>query len=115
MQHKVIAKTNGLIDPDCLSYIQEIVLLQSCEGKRYREIATESGYDYDYVKEVGFQLWKTLSQLLGRKVTKKTARMLLAEMDDPILLNAPILVKAPLPRVIEFPNSPVAIDSRFYL
>jgi hypothetical protein len=41
--------------------------------------------------------------------------MLLAEMDDPILLNAPILVKAPLPRVIKFPNSPVAIDSRFYL
>ena len=115
MQHKITAKANGLIDPDCLSYIQEIVLLRSCEGKRYREIATESGYDYSYVKEVGFQLWKTLSQLLGRKVTKKTARMLLAELDDPILLNAPILAKAPLPRVIEFPNSPVAIDSRFYL
>jgi AAA-like domain len=115
MQHPIFAKVNGLIAPDRLSYIQETVLLRSCEGKRYREIATESGYDYDYVKEVGFQLWKMLSQILGRKVTKKIVRMLLAELDDPILLDMPILAESLPPKVPEFPSSPLAIDSSFYV
>ncbi len=115
MQPIILAKVNGLITPDRLSYIQETVLLRSCEGKRYREIATESGYDYDYVKEVGFQLWKMLSQLLGRKVTKKIVRMLLDELDDPALLNAPTVAESFLPGVLEFPSSPLAIDSSFYL
>ena len=115
MQHIILAKVNRLIAPDRLSYIQETVLLRSCEGNRYREIATESGYDYDYVKEVGFQLWRMLSQVLGRKVTKKIVRMLLAELDDPILLNAPIVAESLLPRVLEFPSSPLSIDSSFYL
>ena len=115
MQHPIFAKVNGLIAPDRLSYIQETVLLRSCEGKRYREIATESGYDYDYVKEVGFQLWKMLSQILGRKVTKKIVRLLLAELDDPILLNVPILTESPTLKVLEFPSSPLAVDSSFYV
>ena len=115
MQHPIFAKVNGLIAPDRLSYIQETVLLRSCEGKRYREIATESGYDYDYVKEVGFQLWKMLSQILGRKVTKKIVRLLLAELDDPILLNVPILTESPPLKVLEFPSSPLAVDSSFYV
>ena len=115
MQHPILAKVHGLIAPDRLSYIQETVLLRSCEGKRYQEIATESGYDYDYVKEVGFQLWKMLSQLLGRKVTKKIVRMLLDELDDPRLLNTPVLAESLPPRVLEFPSSPLAIDSSFYI
>ncbi len=115
MQHPILAKVNGLIAPDRLSYIQETVLLRSCEGKRYQEIATESGYDYDYVKEVGFQLWKMLSQRLGRKVTKKIARMVLDKLDDPRLLNVQILAESFPPQVIEFPSSPLAIDSSFYV
>ena len=117
MHHPILLKVNGLIAPDRLSYIQEMVLVRSCEGKRYREIATESGYDYDYAKEVGFQLWKKLSQILGRKITKKNVRMLLTELEDPTLLNAPALPPFPSlrPSVLDFPRSPLAIDSGFYL
>ena len=114
MQNTILAKVHGLIAPDRLSYIQETVLLRSCEGKRYQEIATESGYDYDYVKEVGFQLWKILSQRLGRKVTKKIVRMLLDELDAPRLLNTPILAES-FPPIFEFPSSPLSIDSSFYI
>ena len=39
MQNLILAKVHGLIAPDRLSYIQEAVLLRSCEGKRYQEIA----------------------------------------------------------------------------
>ena len=115
MQHPILAKVHGLIAPGRLSYIQETVLLRSCEGKRYQEIAVESGYDYDYVKEVGFQLWKMLSQRLGRKVTKKIVRMLLDELDDPRLLNPVVLAKSLPPKILEFPSSPLAIDSSFYI
>ena len=115
MQHPILAKVNVLIAPDRLSYIQETVLLRSCEGKRYQEIATESGYDYDYVKEVGFQLWKMLSQLLGRKVTKKIVRILLDELGDPRLLSATTLAESVPPQILEFPSSPLAINSSFYV
>jgi AAA-like domain len=115
MYHPILAKVNGLIAPDRLSYIQEIVFLRSYEGKRYREIATESGYDYDYVKEVGFQLWKTLSQILGRKVTKKNVRLLLAELADPILPDLPVAALPSHSETIEFPSSPLPIESSLYV
>jgi AAA-like domain len=115
MYHPILIKVNGLIAPDRLSYIQEIVFLRSCEGKKYREIATESGYDYDYVKEVGFQLWKTLSQILIRKVTKKNIRLLLAELPDPILFDTPSLASSKRPITVEFPNTPLSIESGFYV
>lgn len=115
MYHPVLVKVNDLIAPDRLSYIQEIVLLRSCEAKRYREIATESGYDYDYVKEVGFQLWKMLSQILRRKVTKKNVRLLLAELEDPISFEQSIPLSSRPITKIEFPSSPLSVESRCYV
>jgi hypothetical protein len=115
MYHPILLKVNGLITPDRLSYIQEIVFLRSCEGKKYREIAIESGYDYDYVKEVGFQLWKTLSQVLSRKVSKKNVRLLLAELPDPVLIDIPAGASTRHPVTIEFPNGPLSIESSFYV
>jgi hypothetical protein len=115
MYHPILVKVNGLIAPDRLSYIQEIVFLRSYEGKRYREIATESGYDYDYVKEIGFQLWKTLSQILERKVSKKNVRLLLAELADPILEDLPAEKLLRHPETIEFPSGPLSIESGLYV
>jgi AAA-like domain len=115
MYHPILIKVNGLIAPDHLSYIQEIVFLRSCEGKKYQEIATESGYDYDYVKEIGFELWKKLSRILGRKVTKKNVRLLLAELPEPILLEPPTVSLSTHPATIEFPSSPLSIESGFYV
>lgn len=114
MSQSVLATVNELLSPHHLSYVQEIVFLRSLEGKRYREIATESGYDYDYVKEVGFQLWQNLSQALGRKVTKKNVRLILAELDSPAnsLSNFPLLAA---PSAVEFPGGPLPIDSQFYI
>jgi len=30
----------------------------------------ESDYDHGYIKDVGYELWRSLSQVLGEKVTK---------------------------------------------
>lgn len=57
--------------------VQEIVFRESWEGKTYSEIAQSFGYDVDYIKNVGSQLWKLLSKQLGEKVSKSNFRSVL--------------------------------------
>lgn len=49
-----------------LNDIQELVFRQAWEGKTYPEIAEISGYDANYIKDVGSRLWKLLSQTFHR-------------------------------------------------
>ncbi|MBD1807174.1 hypothetical protein H6F98_17195 [Microcoleus sp. FACHB-SPT15] len=60
-----------------LNDLQELIVRQSWEQKTYPEIAASSGYDDGYVKYVGFQLWKTLSDALGERVSKNNFRAVL--------------------------------------
>jgi hypothetical protein len=112
MSQAPLKTINDLLNPERLSYIQEIVFLGTWQGKRYREIATESGYDYDYVKEVGFQLWQNLSQVLDRKVTKKNVRLVLAALDSPAnsFSSFPLIAAQS-----EFPGGPLAPDAPSYI
>jgi hypothetical protein len=112
MSQRYLEIVNQLLAPNRLNYIQEIVFLQSWDGKRYREIAVASGYDYDYIKEVGFQLWQALTDIMGRKVTKKNMRLLLIEQPPSGLRVAggdrpapPFLELAQ--STAEFPSGPV--------
>jgi AAA-like domain len=122
MSQRYLELVNQLLAPNRLNYIQEIVFLQSWEGKRYREIAVASGYDYDYIKEVGFQLWQALSDILGRKVTKKNVRLLL--IDQPLggvrVLEAvadrnPVAFPERVQSTVEFPSGPVSLYSSLYV
>jgi AAA ATPase domain len=63
---------DGLLKPKVLTQIQEFVFRQTWVGNSYAAMADRSGYDEDYIKEVGSQLWKLLSGMLGVKVTKNT-------------------------------------------
>jgi hypothetical protein len=60
------------------SDLQEIVLCQVLQGKKYAEIAESAGYDPDYVKLVGCRLWKQISEVLGERVTKSNLHAVLA-------------------------------------
>jgi hypothetical protein len=53
--------------------------LQTLEGKLYREIAIEAGYDFDYIKEVGSELWQLISDTVEERVTKKNVRLILSK------------------------------------
>jgi NB-ARC domain len=64
-----------------LTSIQKSVFCKSWEGKTYEEIASESGYDCDYIKQIGSQLWHLLSGALGEKVTKKNVQFVLSRYD----------------------------------
>lgn len=60
-----------------LSNIQELVLRQSWEGYTYAQIAESSGYDDDYIRDVGYRLWQTLSKALGENVNKSNIKSVL--------------------------------------
>lgn len=64
----------------------EITILREClrdrsERKTYDQIAAETEYSSRYVKQVvAPQLWKLLSEVMGRKVTKLSVRLSLEKM-----------------------------------
>lgn len=53
---EALAIVEKVINYDRLNKVQEIVLRQSWEGQSYLEIAASTGYEPEYIKQVGF--WK---------------------------------------------------------
>ncbi|HBW56707.1 MAG TPA: hypothetical protein DEF27_02450, partial [Oscillatoriales bacterium UBA8482] len=53
-----------------LSKIQEPVFRECWAGRSYGETASDSGYDANYIKDVGAKLWKKLSKAFDEKVKK---------------------------------------------
>ncbi len=53
-----------------LNDLQSAVFLETWAGHSYSEIAQQLGYEYDYIKQVGSDLWRNLSQILGETVSK---------------------------------------------
>jgi len=60
-----------------LNDIQSLVFLETWEGHSYQEIAEGLLYEHDYIKKVGSRLWRTLSQILGEKVSKQNLQAVL--------------------------------------
>ncbi|MGL5034305.1 MAG: hypothetical protein ACRC6M_10960 [Microcystaceae cyanobacterium] len=53
---------------------QIMVFKGSWENKNYKQIASETGYQYDYVKQVGCALWRSLSEITGQTINKHNVR-----------------------------------------
>ncbi len=60
-----------------LNDVQSVVLQETWAGRSYREIAQQLGYQHDYIKQVGSQLWRSLSQTLGESVSKRNIQAVL--------------------------------------
>jgi hypothetical protein len=60
-----------------LNDVQELVFRQSWLGQTYLEIAETSGYNSNYIKDVGYKLWKLLSEVFEQEVTKSNFRSVL--------------------------------------
>jgi len=65
---------DSVLKQEYLNDIHILVLRQAWEGRSYPEIAKSAGYDAEYIKFVGFQLWHVLSRLFGEKVTKSNVQ-----------------------------------------
>ncbi|MEG4800141.1 NB-ARC domain-containing protein [Microcoleus sp. ARI1-B5] len=60
-----------------LNDIQSLVFLETWEGHSYQEIADRLLYEHDYIKQVGSHLWRTLSKIIGEKVSKQNLQAVL--------------------------------------
>ncbi|WP_019499731.1 NB-ARC domain-containing protein [Pseudanabaena sp. PCC 6802] len=74
---EVLILLDSVFQPKHLNTIQEIVFRHAWEGLSYAEIAEQHGYDSEYIKQVGAQVWRMLSQELGFKVSKSNFRSIL--------------------------------------
>ena len=87
----------------CLTSTQKSVFVQCWEGNSYQKIANSLGYDCDYIKKVGSQLWKSLSKVLDKKVTKSNFQSLLRQYVIEHQLDTVNLTK--LEKAVAFKNS----------
>ncbi len=67
---EAIALVEQLLKRGHLTKVQNIVLCQSWAGQTYFDMAIEFDYNPGHIKDVGSELWRSLSQALGEKVTK---------------------------------------------
>ncbi|MBE8969359.1 NACHT domain-containing protein [Nostocales cyanobacterium LEGE 12452] len=74
---EAIALVEQLLERGRLTKVQEIVFRQSWAGQTYLDMAVESDYDCGYIKDIGSELWRSLSQALGEKVTKNNLQGIL--------------------------------------
>ncbi|MGI0480199.1 AAA-like domain-containing protein [Geminocystis sp. CENA526] len=107
-----------LIKPTQLNDLQELVFKQSWLGKTYQEIASECGYDHDYIRCVGSQLWQTLSDRVNTKVNKHNFRSIIKQYQNSQDIITPILEginKENPGEKLEIPEGVVPLNSPFYI
>lgn len=107
-----------ILPPGSLTAAQELVFRRSWLGEEYPAIAREAGYDYSYIRDIGAQLWRSLSKALKEPVKKKNFRALLQQRFNlqPLHLKQTIV---PNPAIFsdipEFPGGAVRLHSQFYV
>lgn len=107
-----------ILPPGSLTTAQELVFRRSWLGEEYPAIAKEAGYDYSYIRDIGAQLWRSLSEALKEPVKKKNFRALLQQRFNlqPLLLRQATTASSPaLAAVPEFPGGAVRLHSAFYI
>ena len=99
-----------------LSDIEIQVLRGAWEGKSYEEIAEQLFRSVSYInKDVGYRLWKKLSEALGEEVTKKSFRQALKREWQNQNAVAASGMAGNVEVLLESPDDPVEIDSPFYV
>ncbi len=87
------AVVKELLSPKYLSIPQQMVFRAAWQGQSYRSLAESAGYDQNYLKGVGAQVWRTLAIATKSKVTKANFKQILASFVQP----EDRLVSAPAP------------------
>jgi diguanylate cyclase (GGDEF)-like protein len=130
----VLKAVEQALSPGRLGPIERLVIHQSWIGRTYSEMAQGTGYGSDYIKEVGSELWQELSQVLGRRVTKKNLHLVFSQpkqgsFDYPKIelqstLHASSASQTALGidlfptgtiAKLEFPDAPVPLGSPLYI
>ncbi|MGQ9865239.1 MAG: hypothetical protein ACUVSQ_02995 [Pseudanabaenaceae cyanobacterium] len=76
---EALVLVDGLLDKP-LNHVQELLFRWTWVGQTYAEIADRSDYDASYIRDVGYRLWRKLSQAIGEKVTKHNIQVVLRQL-----------------------------------
>lgn len=100
-----------------LTTLQEIILRSAWEGKTYTSIALEAHYGGERVRKVAANLWKLLSDFWREPINKSNFRQTLSSRHLSKTHKQLIqeFHRAATAISLEFPNSPVSLNSRFYI
>ncbi|MHC5611268.1 MAG: AAA-like domain-containing protein [Nostoc sp.] len=105
-----------------LKDVEIIVLKGSWQGLNYEEIATNEGYAAKYFRQdVGFKLWKLLSEVLREEVSKNNFRAAVERFyfrDKNILpteVHQDSSITLTNEFVLEYPEGSVPLNSPFYI
>jgi hypothetical protein len=113
---KALELVKKIFHPRNLTYPEEQIFLKTWEGKLYRQMAAELGYDVGYLKDVGSRFWLSLSEKLDRHVTKKNLRWIFSSIydgdDGEADEYSPISYRS---TDQGFPDSPLPWGSPFYI
>jgi WD40 repeat protein len=74
---EALVVVDSVLGENGFNNIQELVFRRSWEDFSYAQIAEQSSYDAEYIKQIGGQVWQLLSEMLGQKVSKKNFRVVL--------------------------------------
>ena len=69
-----------LLAPKYLSPAQKMVFRAAWKGESYRDLAVAAGYEFNYIKGVGAQVWKMLATATNTKVSKINFRQVLESL-----------------------------------
>lgn len=114
--HEALQFVQTILAPRELSDLEKIVFLDTWNGKMYRNMAEETGYQEGYLKDVGSRMWVSLSQKLGCQVTKKNLCFIFTQCDQlkKLTLNQHPQSDQTCGK-LEFPGSPLPFDSDLYI
>jgi hypothetical protein len=79
---EALALLDTLLRSQSLRDIQEQVFRHAWEGCTYPDMAERIGYDTGYIRDVGYELWRQLTQVLGEPVTKNNLQAVLRRQRD---------------------------------
>ncbi len=74
---EALALLDSLLQAQSLRDLQEQVFRHAWEGRTYPDMAELIGYDTGYIRDVGSELWRQLTQILGEPVTKNNLQAVL--------------------------------------
>ncbi|AFY93242.1 NB-ARC domain-containing protein [Chamaesiphon minutus] len=103
---EALALLDRLLQEQSLRDLQEQVFRHAWEGCTYPKMAELIGYDTGYIRDIGYELWRQLTQVLGEPVTKNNLQAVLRRRSN----IAPELVDRAVSAVVE-PSNPVSSAS----
>jgi WD40 repeat protein len=79
---EALALLDRLLQAQSLRDLQEQVFRHAWEGRTYPDMAEQIGYDTGYIRDIGYELWRQLTQVLGEPVTKNNLQAVLRRHRD---------------------------------